>query len=432
MKLKEISFERFEKFLLTSSEATFHQTKGWAKLKAYNGWKHYVVGLIDDDDKVRAGALLLAKEIPIIKKKMFYSPRGFIINYHDKKLLKLFTDEVTKFIKKRGGIFVKIDPYVIYKERDINGDIVKNGIDNSDVIDNLKELNYKHYGFNLMQEELQPRWMHTITLKNRSMDEVMADMDSKTRQILRKNERLGVRVREIKSEEIPVFKEIMQHTGERRDFIDRPLSYYEEMWDSLHDDNILKIMVAEVDFDEEIKNLKKEITNLEKEITDRKEQFESKKKPMNEKKYLAKQEFDKKEIIRLNKNIDNIKEMKKKYGKKPVLGGILFLIYGNEVLSLFGGSKEELMSFQSAYTLHFAGVKYALENGYDLYNFYGITGDFSDKNPLLGLYLFKKSFGGQVVELIGEFDLVINKFWYASYKLSYAIYHKLKNIKNKI
>ena len=87
-------------------------------------------------------------------------------------------------------------------------------------------------------------------------------MDPKTRQILRKNERLGVRVREITRDELPIFKDIMQHTGERREFIDRPLSYYENMWDSLHDDGILKILIAEIDFDEEIENTKKEIDSF--------------------------------------------------------------------------------------------------------------------------------------------------------------------------
>ena len=88
------------------------------------------------------------------------------------------------------------------------------------------------------------------------------------------------------------------------------------------------------------------------------------------------------------------------------------------------------MEYQSAYTVHWAGCKYAIENGYDRYNFYGITGDFNPKNPLYGLYLFKRGYGGKVVELIGEFDLVISKFWYFVYNVSFKLYHGIKNIKN--
>lgn len=86
------------------------------------------------------------------------------------------------------------------------------------------------------------------------------------------------------------------------------------------------------------------------------------------------------------------------------------------------------MQFQSAYTLHYAGIKYAIDNGYKKYNFYGITGDFNENNPLYGLYLFKKSFGGHVVELLGEFDLVISPFWYHTYNIAFAFYHKAKNL----
>lgn len=428
MKFVELSVNDFEKFALKNEQITFHQTKEWAELKKTNGWCSYYVGMLKGK-KIVAASLLLAKDT-VIKKKMFYAPRGFLIDYHDLELLTAFTNEIKKWAKKKNAIFIKIDPYVMYKEHDLNGDLVPNGIDNSDVVDNLKSLGYHHFGFNLMQDTLQPRWMHTITVKNRSLDDVMKDFESKTRQILRKNEKLGVKTREITRDEIKIFKDIMQHTGERRDFIDRPLSYYENMWDTLHEGGILKILVAEVDFDEEIENAEEEIKKLEVAIKEREEKFNNKATPMNENKYKANQKKDNDEIDRLKNNIEKSKTMKKEYGAKPVLGGILFLIYGNEVLSLFGGSKKELMSFQSAYTLHFEGIKYAVEHGYDTYNFYGITGNFSKDNPLLGLYLFKKSFGGQVVELVGEFDLIISKWYYRLYKIAFSMYHKLKHLKS--
>ena len=147
---------------------------------------------------------------------------------------------------------------------------------------------------------------------------------------------------------------------------------------------------------------------------------------MNEKKYESTNKQDKDSIDRLKKQIDKIKNYQQEYGDKKNLGTILFLVYGNEVLSLFGGTDDNLMQFQSAYTVHYAGIKYAIDNGYKRYNFYGITGDFRKENPLFGLYLFKKSFGGHVVELIGEYDLIISKFWYHTYNIAFSLYHKLK------
>lgn len=427
MKLVTLSKEEFKKFADKHPQITFHQTEEWANLKKVNGWNSYYVGL-KDNDKIVAGALLLSKSLPIIKKKMFYSPRGFLIDYNNKEVLKEFTKELKIFAKKEKAIFVKIDPYVEYQEHDNDGNIVKDGYNNKEAVENLKSLGYKFYGFNLMQDTLQPRWMHVIEIDGRTEEEVLSDMESKTRQILRKNEKSCITTREIKRDELPLFKSIMEHTGDRRDFVDRPLSYYEAMWDNLHDSGILKILIAEIDFNKYLENTKTELEETEKALKDRTYKHDNNILQMNEKKYESSNKLDKDNIERLNKQIDKINEYIKEFGEKKVLGTILFLIYGNEVLSLFGGTDDNLMQFQSAYSVHYAGVKYAIDNHYKRYNFYGITGDFRKENPLFGLYLFKKSFGGHVVELIGEYDLVVSKFWYRVYKIAFGLYHGIKKI----
>ena len=431
MKLKKLTKKEFKTFADKNPEITFHQTEEWANLKKVNNWDAHYIGLEDDNKKIIAGALLLSKTLPIIKKKMFYSPRGFLIDYNDKELLKKFTEEIKKYAKNENAIFIKIDPFVEYQEHDNNGDIVENGYNNKDAVENLKSLGYKFFGFNLMQDTLQPRWMHVIETKDRTLDDVMKDMESKTRQILRKNEKCGITTREITRDELPIFKDIMKHTSDRREFVDRPLSYYEAMWDALHDSGILKILIAEIDFNKYEKNTLEEKEEIEKNLKDRIYKKEKNILKMNEKKYNSSNKQDEEAIKRLEKQLEKIKELKDEYGDKEILGGILFLIYGNEVLSLHGGSHAKLMQFQSAYTIHFEGVKMAVEGNYNRYNFYGITGDFRKENPLYGLYLFKKSFGGHVVELIGEYDLVVSKFWYTVYNLAFKTYHKLKNIKNK-
>lgn len=431
MKLVEINEKQFKEIADQNPQITFHQTKEWANLKKSNGWIHYYVSL-EDKKKSKACALLLAKKTPMINKYLFYSPRGFLIDYKDQELLEIFTKEIKQFVKEKKGIFIKIDPYVPYIEHDNNGKIVENGFNNKVCHENLIKLGYKHFGFNLMQDTLQPRWMHVINTKGKSLDEVMEKMESKTRQILRKNEKCGITVHEIEKGELKTFKDIMQHTSDRREFVDRPLKYYENMWKHLHDSGILKIMIAEINFDQYKKNTETELKEIKKELEDRIYKKENNLLKMNEKKFLGKKKQDEENIKRLEKQLEKIKEYKKEYGKKTTLGGILFLIYGNEVLSLYGGSEAKLMQFQSAYTVHFAGIKYAVENHYEKYNFYGITGDFREDNPLYGLYLFKKSFGGVVVELIGEYDLIINKPLYHLYKIAFKTYHNLKNIKHKV
>ena len=427
MEFRKLSEEEFKNFEKNHPYSNFNQTVEWGRLKQYNGWDSHLLGMVDNG-KVVAATLLLSKTTPI-KKNMFYAPHGFLIDYNNYELLEEFTKNIKKYAKSEKAIFVKIDPYISYQERDINGDIVEGGKNNKKAFKNLIKLGYKHFGFNTMQETLQPRWVFVTDTKDKTIDEVMKGMESKTRQIIRKNERECIVTRELEYDEIDLFKDIMAHTGDRRGFIDRPLSYYQNMYKELNPNGILKILVAELDIKMLVETYEKEINEVKDEYKARKYKHDNGINKMNEDKYLTKQKQDEEEIKRLEKKLDEAKKLKEEKGNKITLGGILFLIHGKEVVSLVGGSYEKYMEYQSAYTVHWAGCKMAIKLGCDRYNFYGITGDFNPKNPLYGLYLFKKGYGGKVVELIGEFDLVISKFWYAQNKIAFKVYHFLKNRK---
>ncbi len=431
MKFEELTKEEFSTFAKTHPLQNFHQTTSWGDLKKRTSWESYYVGMKDKKGKILCASLLLAKDTPI-KRKMFYAPRGFLIDFEDQKLLSAFTEALKTFIKEKKGFFLKIDPYLDYQERDIDGNIVENGFNHQKAVDNLIKNGYKHYGFNLYQDTLQPRWMFTTTTKDRSLDDILKEMDPKTRQVLHRNERLGMTVREIKEDELDKFKKVMEHTSNRREFIDRPFSYYKNMFEVLGKDDMIKVLLAELDIPKIVANLEDEKKAVQKEKEDRLYKKEHGINQMNEKKFAQKQKEDEEHIARLDKKIKEMESLSKKHGDVIVLGGILFLIYGKEVLSLVGGSYQEFMEYNSAYTVHYAGLKYAWENHFDRYNFYGITGDFSESNPYYGLYLFKRGFGGQVEELIGEFDLIISKPYYYLYKVAFGLYHKLKSIKAKI
>ena len=138
------------------------------------------------------------------------------------------------------------------------------------------------------------------------------------------------------------------------------------------------------------------------------------------------------DLIKFQEKVKHYEELYEKYGAKLTLGGLLCFMYGKEVLAFAGGSYEEFMEFQSSYSMYFEMIEYAINNGYDYYNFYGISSNLSPKDPLYGIYLFKKGFGGEVVELLGEYDLPVSKFYYTIYKISYGVVHTIKKLKTKI
>lgn len=431
MKFLEINAKEYSDFVKKSEQASFFQTISWAEFKCINGWEYVLLGIKDDKNKLIGAGMVLIKNTPI-KKKIFYAPRGFILDYGNKKVLEFFTKEIKKYIKLHKGFLFKMDPYVMKIQRDKDAQIVKDGTDNSKIINDLETLGFRHIKSEKMGDNLQVNWLYTVDIKNRTLDDVMKDMDSKTRQMIRKNEKSCVRIRYGTYEELDKFEDIMKHTSDRNNFLNRPLSYYQNMFEILSKEKITKLVFTEINTKEYINNLKLEKATIIKDMEVRKNKKINNLLKMNEEKYLQKEKQDEETILRLEEKIKEIKKLNREHGDVITLGAILFMIYGKEILSLYGGAYKEFMQFQSFYTANYEMIKYGVENKYNVYNFYGISPNLSPNDPLYGIYTFKRGFGGQVVELIGEFDLYVNKFDYKLYDTSYKIVHKLKKLKKTI
>ncbi len=91
------------------------------------------------------------------------------------------------------------------------------------------------------------------------------------------------------------------------------------------------------------------------------------------------------------------------------IAGTLAIHYGDKVWYLYGASSNEHRNLMPNYLLQWRMIQWAVETRCRIYDFRGVSGDLSEDNPLYGLYKFKKGFGGDFVEFVGEMDLVLNK-----------------------
>ncbi|MGI6324822.1 MAG: peptidoglycan bridge formation glycyltransferase FemA/FemB family protein [Bacilli bacterium] len=423
MKFTILSEDEFRTFAANHPLSNFHQTIEWGLLKEKTGWHMHLVGLKKDNHIIAATMLLSNKILGGLN--IFYCPRGFLIDFNDYETLSFFTKELKKYISKNKGIFLKIDPYIIHKERDINGNIIGNGIDNSHIISYLKKLKYRHYGFNIYNETLQPRWLSVLSLENKDEQQILKEMDYQTRQNVNRTLKLALDVEELDYDNIDRYKNIMLHTSQRRHFVDRPLKYYQDMYSILKPKDMIKILIVSLDTDKYLKKLEQQLgeaiqikNDLENQlaITPNSYKFNNRLKEINT------------NINNLNTKIKDAIALKNKYGSHIDLAGSMFITYGPEIVYLYSGAYNEFMKFNAQYRLQWEMIKYGLENNFKNYNFYGITGDFSNENEQYGIYAFKKGFNANVVELIGEFDLVINNWYYSLYKFLFWGYKLLKKI----
>jgi len=91
------------------------------------------------------------------------------------------------------------------------------------------------------------------------------------------------------------------------------------------------------------------------------------------------------------------------------VAGTLAIHYGDKVWYLYGASSNAHRNLMPNYLLQWRMIQWAVETGCRVYDFRGVSGDLSEDNPLYGLYRFKKGFGGEFTEFVGEMDLVLKK-----------------------
>lgn len=425
MKFMELTEKEFKDFEQNHIYGSFYQTINWGKLKKIYGWDYYLLGLKENNKVV--GATLLLKKKVFKNISIMYAPRGYLLDYNNFKVLKTFSDNIKKFAKKNKAIFVKIDPYLLYRERDINGKVVKNGIDNSNIIKRLENLGYDHISFDKIN--LQPHYAFALDLKGKTKEEVFNNMEPTTRKMIRKNEKMGIYCKEISLKELKKFDTIMNDTSTRREFINRPYEYYKDMYKCFKND--IKVVVAEINLDDYIKNLKKEMNDNKKQITLKKKELKTKENININKTNNIINELENQNNS-LNNRLNRGEELRKEKGKILLLGSIMFLLHNKEMLSLYGGAIGEYKDFMAAYSTNWYMISYAIENNYEKYNFYGISNFDNPEDKMYGLYDFKRGFGGHVEEYIGEFNLITSKFWYFVYEVLYnSIYLRIKKIKLK-
>ena len=129
------------------------------------------------------------------------------------------------------------------------------------------------------------------------------------------------------------------------------------------------------------------------------------------KEHENKKEFCEKQIIEAKK----IKEI---YGNKPLAGATIVMMptckKGIKTASfLYAGTNTEILpTLKITNGLMFYRLCYCLDNGCDYCDLGGIDGSLNDH-----LSTFKSKFNPNVLELVGEYDLVINKFMYKTFNI---------------
>lgn len=396
--------KEFRKFLDTHPLKNFMQTPEIGLLRQKSGWTVYYVGVLKGEEIIAASLLLShPRKFGVLE---FYAPRGLLVDYEDKEILSFFLSNLKDFIKSRKGYILRIDPYYIVRERDINGDVVKNGIDHSKGLANLYSLGFKK---SLKNEQIS--WSFSLDL-DQELETILKNMREFTRRSIKKSLKNHIILRDVTFEELPLIKEILDETCDRKHFANRDLAYFENLYQLLGEKKMARFVVADIHLKELVEELNSSI-DIEKKVIEKMEKEGSKE---------AKIALQRKKLDQLEKRIQEVLSLQERFGDVVSASAGVFITYGDEVLYLFGGNRKKFMHFGCPHFVQWEMIQFAKENNFKRYNFYGISGNFDPNDEGYGVYDFKKGFTGYVEELIGEHELSIMPIYY----LLFQILHKIR------
>ena len=394
-----IDVNEYDAFVRSFPSTSFMQTPAWSLVKT--AWEHDYVGLYEKD-KLICGAMVLKRNL-FLGKKLFYIPRGFVVNYNDKNVAKEFVNNLRVYALKNGAIDIKIDPFICFSEDNIQNIRKDKGIkirklftsDTDKIIKELEDLGFRHGGYKKeVNAYIQPRYTMAISLKDSSgkpyeKEELRRTFPKNTRNYIGAyHDERGVSFSySTNKDDIKDLISVLKCTEERQHIALRSEKYFKKLMESFPDNAVL--FFARVDIDKYINFLKEDMIEHE-----------------NKKEFCEKQ-------------IKEAEEIKKKYGNNPLAGATIVMMptckSGTKVASfLYAGTNTEILpSLKITNGLMFYRLCYCLDRGCDYCDLGGVDGSLEDH-----LSTFKSKFNPNVLELVGEYDLVISRFWYKLFNLA--------------
>ena len=217
----------YRHFLESNERCNFQQSTEWADVK--ENWENEIIIVEDEKGEIIASVSTLIRKIPIFGNLM-YIPRGPICDIHDEKVLRKLTDDIKELAKLKKVFTLEMEPDIESSDEKFKKIMLRCGF----------KLNDKAKTFS---EAINPRYVFRLNIKDKTEEEVFNKFYSKTRYNIRLAEKKGVIIKEGTKRDLKDFEEIMKVTGKRDNFMTRPLSYFERMYDYLVP-NHMKLMMA--------------------------------------------------------------------------------------------------------------------------------------------------------------------------------------------
>lgn len=433
---QETDLEAFENFVLANG-GIYMQSAKWAQVKLE--WNSRFYAGFDKNGARVLTALVMERHIPAAG-KIWYSPAGPVCDYADEELFAEFAAFMKNETKSAGATAYFIDPCI---ELRVNGEKKENGKRSHDM--------FVKNGFTFNSDASRCLYKSPVqlilNLKDESgapytPDKLLKSFEKGVRYSVRVGEQRGLIEKIYTIEDVnkdPAimkdFMAVMRDTSERSDFVERGDEYDKRLMTVFGDGMDLMLIYYDKNKDKA----------LQEERLKRKAELEALLPTAPEKKIRG----IKDEIDSIDKQTEHYEERVRETANEPgdlicVAGGMT-VHYNGMASCLFGGAKNLLRNnLRASHYFNFRRICHSIDKGHTYHDLGyvlldnvppeedGTLGVSKANADFEGILAFKKSFGSDYIEYVGEYALVVNKLLYYSYSHLLEKAREAQSVVNRI
>lgn len=374
-----IPLSEYDGFVKEHPMVNLLQSSAWEKVKS--DWNHERLGVYEGENLLAVASILI-KSLPL-GYKMFYIPRGPILDYRDTELLKFVLQSIKSYARSKRAVFVTFDPSICLSQHLVNQD-KREYPENLAIVEVLGQLGVKWSGQTTeMDDTIQPRIQAKIYKENFEEDK----LPKSTKQAIRTARNKGLETQYGGLELLDSFSELMKKTEKRKDIHLRNEVYYKKLLDNFKEDSYITLTSLDVS---------KRLRELEEQLAKNKALEEA----FTESTRTSKVEAQKKEKERLVEEIDFLQGYMNMGKSNIPLAATLSLEFGTTSVNLYAGMDDDFKRYNAPILTWYETARYAFERGMVWQNLGGVENSLNG-----GLYHFKEKFNPTIEEYLGEFTM---------------------------
>ena len=392
MEIVELTNIQFDEYAKTHPLTNYCQTSKYALVMTDLGYSYDYIGLVDENNQIHAASLILTKKVAG-NIKYGYAPKGFLINYYDKELLKEFVTKLRKHYRKKNFIFIKFNPEINIGETTRKNNYVVSYNGNVRLIDDLKALNIKRRLELLEFELLQPKFSTIITYSNYNYSDIHRDFRKKVRHAIAK----GVSMTLGGPKDIDILYNFMKGKTAKS------INFFRNLYNVYAKDNSADLILMKVDNTKylnyimqqcEIEELNNNRLNEIVSRDPRKKNINAKINSDNKLQYLK---IENETVLAAKKRND-----------EEIIAAALVIKHYNKVSVIASGFSDMHKKLNPNHILYYTIIE-RYKDYFQLCDLGGVSGNFEPTSEYHGLNQFKIKFGPKIYEFLGEFDLITSE-----------------------